>query len=169
MEDRMAALTVGDSAPDFTLQTMNGSLFSLQEALRKGPVVLAFFKISCPVCQFAFPYLEKLYTSYRSNTVTLVGVSQDSNKDTERFVREYGITFPVLLDDPQNYPVSNAYGLTNVPSIFWVEPGGEIQVSSVGWDLKEIERISSLMSELSSIPPAQIFAPGEKIPDYRPG
>lgn len=165
----MAALTVGDSAPDFTLQTMNGSRFSLQEALRKGPVVLAFLKISCPVCQFAFPYLEKLYTSYRSNTVTLVGVSQDSKKDTERFVREYGITFPVLLDDPQNYPVSNAYGLTNVPSIFWVEPGGEIQVSSVGWDRKEIERISSLMSELSSIPPAQIFAPGEKIPDYRPG
>ena len=165
----MAALTVGDSAPDFTLQTMNGSRFSLQEALRKGPVVLAFFKISCPVCQFAFPYLEKLDTSYRSNTVTLVGVSQDSKKDTERFVREYGITFPVLLDDPQNYPVSNAYGLTNVPSIFWVEPGGEIQVSSVGWDRKEIERISSLMSELSSIPPAQIFAPGEKIPDYRPG
>ena len=165
----MAALTVGDSAPDFTLQTVNGSRFSLQEALRKGPVVLAFFKISCPVCQFAFPYLEKLYTSYRSNTVTLVGVSQDGKKDTERFVREYGITFPVLLDDPQNYPVSNAYGLTNVPSIFWVEPGGEIQVSSVGWDLKEIERISSLMSELSSIPPAQIFAPGEKIPDYRPG
>jgi peroxiredoxin len=165
----MAALTVGDSAPDFTLQTMNGSRFSLQEALRKGPVVLAFFKISCPVCQFAFPYLEKLYTSYRSNTVTLVGVSQDGKKDTERFVREYGITFPVLLDDPQNYPVSNAYGLTNVPSIFWVEPGGEIQVSSVGWDRKEIERISSLMSELSSIPPAQIFSPGEKIPDYRPG
>ena len=165
----MAALTVGDSAPDFTLQTMNGSRFSLQEALRKGPVVLAFLKISCPVCQFAFPYLEKLYTSYRSNTVTLVGVSQDSKKDTEKFVREYGITFPVLLDDPQNYPVSNAYGLTNVPSIFWVEPGGEIQVSSVGWDRKEIERISSLMSELSSIPPAQIFAPGEKIPDYRPG
>jgi len=165
----MAALTVGDSAPDFTLHTMNGSRFSLQEALRKGPVVLAFFKISCPVCQFAFPYLEKLYTSYRSNTVTLVGVSQDSKKDTERFVREYGITFPVLLDDPQNYPVSNAYGLTNVPSIFWAEPGGEIQVSSVGWDRKEIERISSLMSELSSIPPAQIFAPGEKIPDYRPG
>ena len=165
----MAALTVGDSAPDFTLQTMNGSRFSLQEALRKGPVVLAFFKIACPVCQFAFPYLEKLYTSYRSNTVTLVGVSQDSKKDTERFVREYGITFPVLLDDPQNYPVSNAYGLTNVPSIFWVEPGGEIQVSSVGWDRKEVERISSLMSELSSIPPAQIFAPGEKIPDYRPG
>jgi len=165
----MAALTVGDSAPDFTLQTVNGSRFSLQEALRKGPVVLAFFKISCPVCQFAFPYLEKLYTSYRSNTVTLVGVSQDGKKDTERFVREYGITFPVLLDDPQNYPVSNAYGLTNVPSIFWVEPGGEIQVSSVGWDRKEIERISSLMSELSSIPPAQIFAPGEKIPDYRPG
>ena len=165
----MAALTVGAAAPDFTLETMNGSRFSLQEALRRGPVVLAFFKISCPVCQFAFPYLERLHKVYGSNSATLVGISQDSRQDTARFVREYGITFPVLLDSPQNYPVSNAYGLTNVPSVFWIEPGGEIQVSSVGWDRKDIERISSMMAELSSLSPAQIFTAGENVPDYRPG
>ena len=54
----MAALTAGTSSPDFKLQTMNGQQFSLRDALAKGPVVAAFFKISCPVCQYAFPFLS---------------------------------------------------------------------------------------------------------------
>ena len=41
------ALTAGTSAPDFKLQTMDGKQFSLREALTHGPVVAAFFKISC--------------------------------------------------------------------------------------------------------------------------
>ena len=111
----MSALTAGTSAPDFTLQSMDGKQFSLKDALKRGPVVLAFFKISCPVCQFAFPFLERIYKSHGGKKVTIVGVSQNSKKDTAAFVKEYGVTFPVLLDDTDSYPASNAYGLTNVP------------------------------------------------------
>src|ERR1035441_10668167 len=57
----MAALTAGTKAPDFSLPAMDGSKFSLQEALQHGPVLAAFFKISCPVCQYAFPYFEPPY------------------------------------------------------------------------------------------------------------
>ena len=57
----MPALAVGKKAPDFTLPVMDGKSFSLQGALTRGPVVAAFFKISCPVCQFAFPFLERIY------------------------------------------------------------------------------------------------------------
>ena len=48
-------------------------------------------------------------------------------------IKEFGITFPILLDEREAYPVSNAYGLTNVPTIFWIAQDGEIEVSSVGW------------------------------------
>src|SRR5438309_8650777 len=116
----MAALNPGTTAPDFALPTMDGKRFSLPEALSRGPVVLAFFKISCPVCQYAFPFLERIYKAYRQNNVTFVGVSQDKERDAKAFVQEYGITFPVLLDDPNSYPVSNAYALTNVPTVFWI-------------------------------------------------
>jgi len=121
----MPALAVGKKAPDFTLPAMDGKSFSLREALTHGRVVAAFFKISCPVCQFAFPFLERIYKAYGKN-VTIIGVSQNTQKDTTAFIKEYGVTFPVLLDDTDSYPVSNAYGLTNVPTIFWVDPDGTI-------------------------------------------
>ncbi len=52
----MAALTAGAKAPDFELKAMDGKRFVLREELARGPVVLAFFKVSCPVCQYAFPF-----------------------------------------------------------------------------------------------------------------
>ena len=122
----MAALNRGTSAPDFTLQTMNGKQFSLREALARGPVLAAFFKISCPVCQYAFPFLQRIYEAHGKKNVTIVGISQNGKKDTADFIREYGLTFPVLLDETSSYPVSNAYGLTNVPTTFWIAQDGEI-------------------------------------------
>ena len=126
----MEALAPGKSAPDFALDTLDGKKFSLQDALDRGPVVAAFFKVSCPTCQYTFPYLERLYKAYGNKNVILVGVSQNDKKDTAAFVREYGITFPILLDDIRTYSVSNAFGLTNVPTIFWIARDGEIAISS---------------------------------------
>src|SRR4051794_22179514 len=105
----MAALDTGRHAPQIVLPDMQGKNVSLLEQLRRGPVVLAFFKISCPVCQYAFPMVERLHRAYPG--AAIYGVSQNSAKDTERFCREFGVTFPVLLDDPKEYVASNAYGL----------------------------------------------------------
>src|SRR6516162_4782401 len=123
----MAALSTGVLAPRFTLPTVRGARVSLDEALQKGPVILAFFKISCPVCQYAFPFLERLYQIHQGANITVLGVSQNKLRDTQAFLREYGVTFPVALDDTAKYPVSNAYGLTNVPTLFYIAPDGEIE------------------------------------------
>ena len=165
----MAALTAGISAPDFTLQTMDGKQFSLREALKRGPVVAAFFKISCPVCQYAFPFLERIYKAHGGKNVTIVGVSQNQKKDTAAFVKDFGVTFPILLDDTNSYPVSNAYGLTNVPSIFWIGQDGEIEISSVGWDKKEIEEINRKAEEINGQGLKLIFGSDEQVPEHRPG
>jgi len=165
----MKALAVGAKAPQFELKTTDGRSFSLNEELARGPVVLTFFKVSCPTCQYAFPYLERLYKAYASKGVTLVGVSQNDAKDTAAFAKEFGITFPILLDDTQRYPVSNAYGLTNVPSVFWIAQDGEIEVSSVGWVKVDFEQISRKMAEQGKVPAAVIFKPGEDVRDFRAG
>ena len=134
----MPALSAGSAAPEFTLQTMDGGQFDLRQALSRGPVLAVFFKISCPVCQFALPYVERLHKAYAGKNVTIVGVSQNTKSDTANFLRQYGISFPVLLDDTSSYPVSNDYGLTNVPTLFWIEQDGEIGVSSVGWSRSDM-------------------------------
>jgi peroxiredoxin len=166
---KMAALTAGASAPDFTLPTLDGKQFSLKDALARGPVLAAFFKISCPVCQFAFPFIERIYKLYGNRNVSIVGISQNEKKDTAAFLKEYGVTFPVLLDDTTTYPVSNAYGLTNVPTLFWIAPDGEIEISSVGWMRKEIDQISCKAAKITGEVPAPVFQPGEDVPEFRAG
>jgi len=165
----MAALTAGTSAPDFKLQTMDGKQFSLRDALARGPVVAAFFKISCPVCQYTFPFLERIHKAHRGENVTIVGISQNEKKDTAAFAKEYGVTFPILLDDTKTYPVSNAYGLTNVPTVFWIAQDGEIEISSVGWERKEIEEINRKAARVTGKGFDRLFQSDEQVPDYRPG
>ena len=165
----MATLKAGTLAPDFTLPTMEGKKFSLRDALARGPVLAAFFKVSCPTCQYAFPFLERIYKTYGNKNVTIVGVSQNEKKDTASFVKEYGVTFPVLLDDTNKFPVSNAYGLTNVPTLFWIAPDGEIEISSVGWMRKEIEDINRKAAEVTGDGTKPVFLSGEQVADFRAG
>ncbi len=165
----MAALTPGKPAPDFSLPALNGGEFALRDALSRGPVLAAFFKISCPVCQFAFPFLERIYQAHGHKTVTMVGISQNVAKDTAAFVKECGITFPVLLDDSDTFPVSNAYGLTNVPTIFWIAPDGEIEISSVGWSRNDIEEINRKAAGANGDTLKPVFQPDESVPEFRAG
>ena len=165
----MAALTAGTKAPEFELKAMDGKRFMLREELSRGPLVLAFFKASCPTCQYAFPFLQRLERAYGHNGVRIIGVSQNDPTETAAFTKEFGVTFPVLLDDTDKYPVSNAYGLTNVPSIFWIAQDGDIEVSSVGWVKAEFEEISRKMADLANSAPAVVFKPGEDVRDFRAG
>jgi peroxiredoxin len=165
----MAALTAGTKAPDISLGAVDGKTFSLQEALKNGPVLAAFFKVSCPVCQYTFPYLERLHKAHGDEKITIVGISQDDKRNTNAFLKEYGITFPTLLDDPNGYPVSNAYGLTNVPTWFLIGQAGEIEMSSVGWAKKEVEDLNIRLAELRKLSPLPLFQTGEDVRYFRAG
>jgi len=164
----MTHVNAGTAAPVFSLKGLEGKDYSLPELLQKGPVVAAFFKISCPVCQFTFPFLERLYKKYGGDGVTFLGISQDDARATMEFAREYGVTFPMVLDE-KGYPASNAYGLTNVPTIFLIEPGGAVRVSCMGFDKNDLETIGSELAQRKQIPATALFKPGESVPAHKPG
>jgi peroxiredoxin len=165
----MAALKAGTKAPDFELKAMDGRSFSLREELAQRPVVLAFFKVSCPTCQYALPFFERLHQAYENKNVALIGVSQNDPKDTAAFTKEFGVTFPVLLDERESYPVSNAYGLTNVPTVYWIAQDGDIEVSSVGWSKADFEAMGRKMAETGKIAPVLMFRAGEDVRESRAG
>jgi peroxiredoxin len=152
------------------LKGLDGTTYSLEALLQKGPVVAAFFKISCPVCQFTFPFLQRLYQRYGGDNVTFVGISQDDAKATAGFARQYGVTFPMALDEKEKgYPASNAYGLTSVPTIFLIDADGTVRVSSMGFVKDDLERIAAELAERRKITPAELFASNESVPANRPG
>src|SRR5271155_3227879 len=140
---KMAALPACAKAPAFALQSTEGKKASLADALKKGPVVAAFFKVSCPTCQFSAPFLERLHETYGGEKFTLWGISQDDAEDTREFCKEFDVDFPILLEAP-GYALSNKYGLTHVPSIFLISQDGKIQETSVGFSKAGLENVASL-------------------------
>jgi peroxiredoxin len=151
------------------MKGLDGKEYSLSNLMERGPVVAAFFKISCPVCQFTFPFLERLYRRYGAEGITFLGISQDDARATAKFTKEYGVTFPMAVDDENGYVVSNAYGLTNVPTIFLINTDGTIKVSSNGFDKKDLETIAAELAERRKIARAPLFRPDEVVPANKPG
>ena len=166
----MAALEAGIVAPDFTLRTLEGHQVSLQHLLHRGPVVLVFFKVSCPVCQYAFPLYERMAQANRDAGVSVLALSQNGPSETADFRHEYGVNFPIAIDDDANhYAVSSAYGLTNVPSLFYIAQNGEIEISSVGWSKRDVDEVNAKLAAFRHQPPSVLWRAGESIQDFRAG
>jgi peroxiredoxin len=164
----MGALPAGKSAPAFSLKNLNGSQVSLAEALKKGPVLAAFFKVNCPTCQFTFPFLERLHETYADSRFTLLGISQNDAADTREFCKEFGIQFPMLVDG-HGFPASNDYGLTYVPTLFLISQDGKIQQTSVGFVKADLEKMAALAALAAGKPAVPLFKRGEVIPESKPG
>jgi peroxiredoxin len=123
-------LETGSRAPDFRLPLLDGGEAALSGLIAGGPVLLAFFKITCPVCQFTLPFLDRL---------RVYGISQNDADDTREFREHFRLTMPVLLDaGDQGYPASNAYGISSVPTLFLVERDGTVSKVIEGWRKKEM-------------------------------
>lgn len=158
-------LEAGMRAPEFQLKDLAGDSQSLARILARGPALLAFFKVSCPVCQFTLPFLERVYQAAGRGEapVQIVGVSQDKPAATRDFNQEFGITFPMLLDEAaEGYPASNAFGLHSVPSLFLVETDGRISMGEHGFSKQDLEALGQRMG-------AAPFRPGERVPEFKPG
>ncbi len=166
----MAALEPGSKAPDFSLPDRDGEMRSLRAALEKGPVLLTFFKVTCPTCQYALPFFDRLRKAAVESPVTFWAVSQNEPEGTAAFNREFDLEPPQLFDsEDENFPVSNAYGITHVPSSFLIEQDGTISISSVSWDKGEFEQISERLAAAASAADLTVFNPGEDVLDYKAG
>ncbi len=62
-------------------------------------MVAAFFKVSCPVCQYAFPFFERLHKAYGNQKVSIVAISQDNARETAAFLKEHSARFSTIPTD----------------------------------------------------------------------
>jgi peroxiredoxin len=164
----MEALAPGELAPAISLKSLTGENANLEEALKKGPVVAAFFKVSCPTCQFSAPFLERLHETYAGEKFTLWGISQDDAAETREFCKELDVEFPILLEAP-GYAISNRYGIAHVPSIFLIAQDGKIRETVVGFSKTGFEKMAAIAAEATGIKPPAFFKPSENLPAIKPG
>ena len=121
---------IGRPAPAFGLATFEGTPLSL--ATHRGKVVVLNFWASwCyPGCYEEAPILEQNWRAYRERGVVVLGVAiQDRREAAEKFVRDFGLTFPNAQDAKGT--VSVDYGVYGVPETFFVDRHGRIRVKHV--------------------------------------
>ena len=103
-------LEVGDTAPVYQGVTLGGDTISVG-GLRGRPILLNVWATWCVPCQGEMPAIARLDQELGSRGLQVVGVNVDaagSTADIDRFTREYGLRFPIVLDPA---------GMCRVPSI----------------------------------------------------
>lgn len=133
-------IRVGQTAPDFAFPTAEGKVMALAD-LRGKVVFLNVWATWCPPCRQEIPSMERLYRRLRGEGLEILAVSIDAGgaADVVPFVREQGMTFPVLLD-PQG-KIRGLYGLTGVPESFLIDKKGVVRKVAIGpldWSAPEV-------------------------------
>lgn len=134
---RLSAPQKGFLAPDFTLATPSGTKYTLSE-LRGKAVLVNIWATWCPPCRAEMPSIQKFYQQYQSQGFVVLGVNstiQDNPLDIVPFVTQYGLTFPILLDETGE--LGPKYNLRSLPSSFFVNRDGTIADVVIGGPMSE--------------------------------
>jgi hypothetical protein len=134
--------------------------------LGKGdPVGLFFYKVTCPTCQMAAPAMRGFEHAFPG---LVMGVGQDPASKLARFTDAYDMGIASIEDRPP-YPVSDAYTVESVPTLYLV--GGDARViESVGaWDRDGFNRVASTLAQLTGAESVLISTPDDGRPNFKPG
>jgi|GEM_PF-6256581 len=131
---------VGEVAPSFELQSLQGEKITLEQ-LRGKVVVLDFWATWCGPCMAAMPQLQKVHESFEGKPVVVIGVNQQEDRtDVEEVVAEKGFQFTQLLDADST--VGDAFLVSGIPQTVVIDTEGVVQAVHVGYS----PRIKSLLS-----------------------
>ncbi len=123
----------GNLAPDFSLETADGKTAKLSD-YRGKKVILNFWASWCPPCKAEMPHMEAFYKEYHTKGVTVLAVnlttSEKDPSDVSKFIADYGLTFPVLLD--KKGEVGNLYQTLTIPTSYIIDTNGVIREKIVG-------------------------------------
>jgi len=132
-----SAPQTGFTAPDFSLQTADGEIYTLSE-LKGQAVLVNVWATWCPPCKAEMPAIETVYNEYKDRGFIVLAVNstfQDDPLNIVPFTAEYGLTFPVLLDDTGR--VTLAYQVRSLPSSFFINRQGIITEVVIGGPMSE--------------------------------
>jgi len=138
----------GFAAPDFTLDTLEGSPLTLSD-LRGRPVMLNLWASWCLPCRVEMPAIERVFQRHREDGLLVVGLNvtaQDSEAAARLFAQEFGLSFPIVLD--RDGTASARYELMGLPSTYFIDRGGIIREVIIGGPMSEAVMLSHVQDLL---------------------
>jgi peroxiredoxin len=150
----VSPLQVGDTAP-----TVPGVPFG------DGPIGLFFYKVTCPTCRLAAPTMRVFEEAFAGR---VIGIGQDPEDELVRFSLDQGMGIRSISDAPP-YPISDAYDIVSVPTLYLVDDERRVLESVGAWDRAGFNRVAERIAQLSGGRAVRISTPDDGLPDFKPG
>ncbi len=131
------ALAAGSKAPDFALQSLDGSTIKLSEYLGR-PVWINVWASWCPPCRAEMPdivavsrdYVTSSETAARSGlAIVLISIGEEAEV-VRRYVNTIKVKLPVIVD--QEYRITENYRVSGLPTHFFIGPDGHLKDFAIG-------------------------------------
>ena len=133
--DNESGLEKGKASPNFELPTLSGENMKLTDY--KGKIVILNFWASwCGPCKVEMPHMQNYYKKNKdAANVEIIAVNMTSEerggqKSIQKFVKEYGLTFPILLDNDGE--VLDLYNIITIPITYVIDTDGVISQKILG-------------------------------------
>ncbi|MBI5892913.1 MAG: TlpA family protein disulfide reductase [Deltaproteobacteria bacterium] len=129
--EKFKPVDAGMQATEFTLPDLKGQMKSLKD-YRGKVVFLNFWATWCKPCREEMPSMQEVYTTLMGQKFEILAVSidKDGAEVIEKFVKEYGLTFPILHD--RKGVIKEVYKTTGVPETFIIDQNGVIAEKIMG-------------------------------------
>ncbi|TKJ40837.1 hypothetical protein CEE37_07700 [candidate division LCP-89 bacterium B3_LCP] len=143
---------IAKEASDFTLEDIDGELFSLEDYLGEGPILLNFWATWCTPCKHELPHLQELHERYGEEGFILVTISEDSPKSQSKikpYVKSKRYTFTVLLDP--NNEVLGLFQGSSLPYQVLIDEDGNIVETHQGYNPGDEKVLEGKIRELLNL------------------
>ncbi|MEH7382923.1 redoxin domain-containing protein [Bacillus sp. JJ1533] len=132
-EEHEVGIAEGQLAPDFTLKTISGEEMMLSD-FRGKKVILNFWASWCPPCKAEMPHMQEFYVENKDSNAVLLSVNlttaEKKSSDVAKFVEDYALTFPVMLDETGN--IGQIYQAHAIPTSYLIDSRGIVRKKIVG-------------------------------------
>ncbi len=118
---------VGNTAPEFKLKSLNGSMHSLTSLRDKGDVLLVFWAVDCVYCYAHIKHFNRAYEQFKDKlTIAAINVGGEYKKEVEEYVKDNKLKYLILSERLNNLDVAQSYHVLGTPTVVLVSKKGKV-------------------------------------------
>lgn len=118
---------VGNTAPEFTLKTLDNKDYSLSDLRKKGHVLLVFWAVECVYCYAHIKEFNLLYEEFKGQlTLAAINIGGEYPVEVAEYVKDNNLKYLVLSERLNNLDVGENYRAIVTPTLVLVSPAGKV-------------------------------------------
>lgn len=126
-----AKLNIGDAAPAFRSERLDGGAVDFPAAMSGRPVVIRFWADWCKYCEPKMKAIEAVYQRHKAKGLEVLAVNAGQDRKTvEAFIRKLGVSYPAVLDE--SAAIAKRYGVVGLPTTYFVDANGVVRGKVIG-------------------------------------